>query len=94
MATVLNTPIVVTNRATTVQVTGFVNNKEEERCEIHYITLLEDGTPYQRGQVVINGYEDVKAFYAEMDAELSSGKDFEAASGVLLYSKVIEELNK
>ena len=92
MATTLNTPIVVTNTATTVQITALVNNVEEERVEIHYMTKLEDGTPYQRGNIQINGKEDVKAMYAELDALISTGKTFEAASGELLYSKVLAKL--
>ena len=92
MATTLTTPKEEVKVVTTVQVTGFVNNREEERCEIHYITLLEDGTPYQRGQVVINGYDDVKVFYAEMDALLATGKAFEEASTELLYGKVLASL--
>ena len=92
MATQLTTPVVETLTTTTVQITGFVNNKEEERCEIHYILLLDNGEPCKRGQVVINGYADVKAFYAEMDALIATGKTFEIASTELLYSKVLASL--
>ena len=92
MAIVLPTPKTETLVATNVQITGFVNNIEEGRCEVHYIVLLEDGTPYKRGQVVINGYDDVKALYAELDVLISTGKTFEESSTELLYGKVLASL--
>ena len=92
MATTLNQPQVITNTVNKVQVTALVNNVEEGRIEIHYITLLEDNTPYQRGNVVVEGYESVKAMYAELDAKIAEGKTFEEASTELLYAKVLSEL--
>ena len=67
----LTTPIVDTLEVTTVKLTGFVNNREEFRCDIHYMTSLSDGTPYQRGTLTIDGTEAYDAFAAEMDAELA-----------------------
>ena len=92
MAIVLPTPTTETLVATNVQITGVVNNIEEGRFEIHYMILLEDGTPYKRGQVVINGYDDVKALYAEQDAAMATGKTFEVASAEILYNKVLASL--
>jgi len=92
MAQTLSIPITVTNTANTVQITGFVNNIEEERCEIHYMTILEDGAPYKRGNVLIKGYDAVKALYAEQDAATADGKDFETASAEILYAKVLAQL--
>jgi len=92
MATTLTQPITETKVVNTVQVTGFVNNKEEERCEIHYITFTNDGQPYQRGVVTIQGKDEVKALYAEMDTELAKGNGFESASATLLYNKVLSIL--
>jgi len=86
------TPKTEVKVVTTVQVTGFVNNREEERVEIHYITLLEDGMPYQRGNVVVGGKEAIQALYAEMDAEIAKGLGFEDASRNILYAKVVSEL--
>ena len=93
MATLLSTPQVITNTVNTVQVTGLVNNVEEGRIEIHYMTLLEDGTPYQRGMVILaEGYDAVKAASANIDAKIATGMTFEQASTEILYAKVIEQL--
>jgi hypothetical protein len=92
MATELTQPITETKVVNTVQVTGFVNNKEEERCEVHYMTFTNDGQPYQRGVVTIDGKDEVKALYAEVDAKLAEGKNFETASAEILYSKVVSIL--
>ncbi len=91
MALVLETPVELVNRVTTIQVTGFVNNREEQRVEVHYITLLEDGTPYQRGQKLINGYDDVKAFYTEFDNRLSNGLGFGQTSKDYLYELAVSD---
>ena len=88
----LTTPIQTTTIATNVAVTGFYNKVEEEMMEIHYMTYTEDGTPYQRGNVTINGYTDCKAMYAELDALIATGKTFEEASSELLFSKVLAQL--
>ena len=88
MAQALTTPVQETKVVTTVQLTAIVNNVEEGRLEVHYITLLEDGEPYQRGNVAVEGKEAVQAVYAEIDTIMSSGKTFEEASKELFYSKV------
>jgi hypothetical protein len=92
MATTLTTPIIETKTANTVQITGLYNKIEEESLEIHYITLLEDGTPYKRDLVVFKGYDTVKALYAELDVIIATGKTFEEASTELLYSKALYQL--
>ena len=83
------TPQVITNTVASIKVTGIVNDAENEKVEIHYITFLADGSPYQRGNIVINGYDAVKATYAEIDAEIAKGKGFEDASREVLYKKVL-----
>ena len=85
----LTTPIVDTLEVTTVKLTGFVNNREEFRCDIHYMTSLSDGTPYQRGTLTIDGTEAYDAFAAEMDAELAGGLGYEKTLSDNLYAKVL-----
>jgi hypothetical protein len=102
MATILNTPQVITNTVNTVQITGLVNNVEEGRIEIHYMTLLEDGTPYQRGNIILaevirnaDGTVDttpISNAYAQIDAKIATGLTFEQASAEILYAKVLEHL--
>ena len=89
----LSTPIVVTTTATTVQITGFVNNIEQGNCEIQYMIMLEDGTPSKRDRVPISGYEAVKALYSETDAIIATGLTFEEASAKILYEKVLAKIN-
>ena len=88
----LNAPIMNTLEVTSVKVTGFVNNREELRCEIHYMTSLSDGTPYQRGNITIDGTEAYDAFAAEMDAELAGGLGYEKTLSANLYAKVLGTL--
>lgn len=51
MAKPLTNPITRTNIIHDVEITAAIINYEEGFTEVHYITLLEDGTPYQRGHV-------------------------------------------
>jgi acylphosphatase len=81
----LNAPIIETTTANQVQLTGFVDNREEGRVEIHYMTLLEDGTPYKRDTLVIEG-DDIAAFYNEI------GVDFDAEVKEALYAKVLNAI--
>jgi len=92
MAQTLNTPIVITNTANTVQITRIDNNVEEGYLGIQYMTILEDGTPYQRGTVRVDGIDAVKALYAETDTVMATGKTFEEASAEILYGKVLAQL--
>jgi hypothetical protein len=81
----LTTPIIETNTAKTVQLTGFVDNREEGRVEIHYLTLLEDGTPYKRNTLTFEG-DDITAFYVGI------GVDFEGQVKEALYAKLLGDL--
>jgi len=92
MATLLNTPIVITNTANTVQITRIDNNVEEGYLAVEYMTILEDGTPFQRGNVRVEGYDAVKALYAETDTLMATGKTFEETSAEILYAKVLAHL--
>jgi hypothetical protein len=85
----LKAPKVDTLEVTTVKVTGFINNREELRCEIQYMTSLSDGTPYQRGNITIDGTEEYDAFAAEMDEELEGGLGYEKTLAANLYKKVL-----
>jgi len=81
----LTTPIIETNTAKTVQLTGFVDNREEGRVEIHYMILLEDGTPFKRNVLTFEG-DDITAFYAGI------GVDFEGQVKEALYAKLLASL--
>jgi len=81
----LTTTIVETNTADQVQLTGFVDNREEGRVEIHYMILLEDGTPFKRNVLTLEG-DDVASFYTEI------GVDFDAEVKEALYTKVLGSL--
>jgi len=81
----LTTTIVETNTANQVQLTGFVDNREEGRVEIHYMILLEDGTPFKRNVLTIEG-DDIAAFYTDI------GVDFDAQVKEALYAKVVGNL--
>jgi len=81
----LTTTIVETNTADQVQLTGFVDNREEGRVEIHYMILLEDGTPFKRNVLTLEG-DDVASFYTDI------GVDFDAEVKEALYTKVLGSL--
>lgn len=88
-AATLETPKAITNTVTSVKVTGVVNDTERGVIDIHFMTLLEDGTPYQRGNVQITGHDEIKDVYAEIDAKLSTGLTFEESSRQVLYNRAI-----
>ncbi len=88
----LTTPIIITSTATTVQITRIDNNIEEGYILVEYLTSLEDSSPYQRGNIKISGYTDIKALYAETDAVMATGKTFEVARAEILYAKVLANL--
>lgn len=88
-AATLETPKAITNTVTSVKVTGVVNDTERGAIDIHFMTLLEDGTPYQRGNVQITGHDAIKDVYAEIDAKLSTGLTFEESSRQVLYNRAI-----
>ena len=81
----LTTPIVETTNANTVEITSFVDNREEGCVEIHYTILLEDGTPFRRNTLRFEG-DDIPAFYT------SIGVDFEAQVKEALYTKLLGDL--
>ena len=88
MPLVLDTPESMTNTVSTVAITSVVNDLENQRLDVNYIKLLEDGTPFQRAVYSVSGHEDVQALYAELDVLIATGKTFEEASRELLYSKI------
>lgn len=92
MSAIFGTPVITTNTVTTVQITRIDNNIEGEYVNVEYVTLLEDGTPYQRGSVKVRGYDDIKVLYAETDTVMATGKTFEEASAEILYNKVLVHL--
>jgi hypothetical protein len=81
----LTTPIVETNSANTVEITAFTDNREDGRIEISYMIFLEDGTPFRRSHIILEG-DDVPAFYASL------GVDFESQVKDVLYDKILADL--
>ena len=84
----LTTPTVETLNVTSVKVTGFVNNREELTTEIHYMTSLSDGTPYQRGNIKTDGVEEYAVLCGEIEAALVANSDYETALSSVLYARV------
>jgi len=87
------TPIIKIETISSVQVTSFVNDIEQNNIRIEYIRLLDNGEVKDRDCVFIDNYDDVKKLYKDLDDIIATGKTFEEASAKLLYFKVIEKLN-
>jgi len=92
MAQSLTTPITETLEVTSVKVTGFVNNREELTTEIHYMTSLSDGTPYQRNNLRTDGVEEYAVLCTEIEAALALNPDYEAALASVLYTRVLASI--
>ena len=88
----LTTPTVETLNVTSVKVTGFVNNREELTTEIHYMTSLSDGTPYQRNNLRTSGVEEYAVLCTEIETALASNTDYEDALASVLYTRVLAAL--
>jgi len=85
----LSTPTVETLTIANVKVTGFVNNREELTTEIHYMTSLSDGTPYQRGSIRTDGTVEYDVLCGEIEAALAVNSDYETALSSVLYARVL-----
>lgn len=89
MAFTLEAPVVVTHKQTSFVVTGIVNNVEEKFVDVHFMTLLEDGSPFQRGVCrIAEGYEQAKALYADLDSRIAAGASFEDASTAICEERL------
>jgi len=88
----LETAITITNTATTVEITEVINSVENSSLTICYLIRLEDGTPYKRGRVLVDGKIDILAMYAEIDSETALGLKFQVASSKVLYARVLNAI--
>ena len=82
-------PITITKTVANVQVTAVIYNIEEARAEIHYITFLDDGTPFQRGNIAINDPAAIKLSFEALDEIIATGKTLEVAAAEYLQSQVL-----
>ena len=88
MGTLLNSSITTVTTVETVQITRIDNNIEGGYIATEYLLILDNGEQYQRGAFRIEGYEAVKALYAETDIVMATGLTFEEASSKILYDKL------
>lgn len=86
---VLNTPIVQTQNATEVELSGFSYDAVENRLEIKYMLILDDGTPFKRGREMIRDEAEITAFFTAVKAnskdtlEAIEDQMFDTISGIL-----------
>ena len=88
----LETPVLVTESIGKVQITKIINHVDTEFFVIEYTTHKPDDSILSQGNIVIEGYDAVKALYAEQDTLMATGKTFEEASREILYDKVLDTL--
>lgn len=68
-------PIVHTRTESSYEVTSVIDNHEEGVIETHYITYLDDGTPFQRGvDRVAKGSPEADDIDANVDSKKARGK--------------------
>lgn len=92
MAVALNTQVVETKVVASVQITGFSINYENLEMKSEYMTLLEDGTPFQRGSATSTDATRISALMDEIEAKVLAGTTMEVASSEVAYSFVLEHL--
>ena len=92
MAIALNTPIEEVKRVTQVQITGFRMNYENPEMVSEYMTLLEDGTPYQRGTASTTDLAEIELFMNQVEQLIIGGKDLDTASAEIAYGFVLSKL--
>ena len=92
MAIALTTPIEEVKRVTQVQITGFRMNYENPEMVSEYMTLLEDGTPYQRGTASTIDLAEIESFMNQVEQLIIGGKDLDTASAEIAYGFVLSKL--
>ena len=92
MAIALSTPIEEVKRVTQVQITGFRMNYENPEMVSEYMTLLEDGTPYQRGTASTTDLAEIELFMNQVEQLIIGGKDLDTASAEIAYGFVLSKL--
>ena len=65
----LSNPVVETKTIDKIEVTGQNFDMENMIVTLHYMTFLNDGTPYQRNRIMLEG-ADMLAKFAEVNAKL------------------------
>jgi len=89
MAELLQTPITQTQVVDKVQITKFIADYENLDMTVEYMTLLSDGTPYQRGQINIIDDVEMQKVYAETEALIAAGDNLQTASAKVAYARVL-----
>ncbi len=93
MAQALTTAKTETKVVTTVQITGFHIDYEAATMTSSYMTLLEDGTPHQRGQVNIDGLEAIGEFMKKVEDGIRvDDKSIDEATTTVAYELVLNHL--
>lgn len=76
-----------------LQIQRYTNSLAESVVIVQFDVLYDDNTVKECGYLRINGYDDIKALYAEMDVAIGNGLSFEEASKQVLYSRVVAYYN-
>ena len=92
MAETLQAPITQTLVVDKVQITRFQIDYEEGIMQVDYLTLLNDGTPYQRGTVQLRDAADISQVYIDTEALMTAGDSLEVAAAKVAYGRVMESL--
>ena len=63
----LANPVVQTQTINKIEITGQYFDMENGRVTLEYITFLDDGTPYQRDSITVEGQEMLDGFQSVND---------------------------
>ena len=88
------TPITVSQTVASVQITGFSIDYENLSMTSSYMTLLEDGTPYQRSQATTSDPLEIQGFMDEVEALIRADitVNMDAAAAQVAYGFVLSKL--
>lgn len=92
MAKPIRTPKTETKTVSTVDITSSEHNYEQGTLTISYMTLLDDGTPYQRGSLQINNPTEIAAVYTAIGDKVVAGDAADVAMDAVAYDKVLDHL--
>lgn len=88
----LPTPKVITQTVTDVIITGVNHNFEDGTLEVNYMTLLDDGTPYQRGTNRLDNELDIADMYATINTAVAEGSTVRQAIDAIVTDQVIASI--
>ena len=92
MAIALNETITETKVVSQVQITGFSINYENLELKSDYMTLLEDGTPHQRGSATTRDATEISTLMNNIElAVRDDGKTLDEASAEVAYAFVLSK---